>query len=783
MIRFPVLAVFAAGSVFAAPILDGPVPDSVPRPPAEPAPETWRFKVDLSQPMTGDYDLRKLMAGRDPWLTNRISRCFFGPIKRAPYFRDELNDDIDYYPEPYVERLAREGVNGLWLTIEFSDFSREVTGDWPEGGLRRIEKLRQTVARCGKYGIKVWLFCIEPSEKDFRKDPLALKHPDWIGCTYDNLMGTMCASHPGVQKYIRETVRDIFTAVPGLGGIINISNGERVTSCLSIIDIKSHPCRTLCDRCRGLSWAEPLHRVERPMVEGMREAGSDANLISWIYRGAYPLLPEGVVEAARTQPDGVIQQNNFETGVFLQQEGYWHLGPDYWISCPGPSIAFSQVAKAARSSGRRISAKIQLSCSHEIATIPVLPVPGLLYRKFKGMHDLGVTDSMFCWYFGSAPGLMNRAAGLLAYEDFKDDEETFLKRLAASEWGEDADRMMKVWKACSDGFANYPLSNPLQYYGPYHQGVVWPLRPDIEMRPLGDSWVPGQPAGGDLVGECLKDFSLREALALAKRMCAMVDAVEKDIAYLERRYADNPERRREIGLVRALQCHFTAGRDFFEFYHARRDAITFSRAGDTAGALRAIARMKAAVANELPLTRRMKELCLDDSRLGFHSEAESYLYYPDYFDWRVPVLEEAAVRLEQIEAEVRAGRGYPLSPLEQAAPVFPAKLDGRGDLVLEGEVPGNEKVTLWVYDRCGTHWVRKYEVEPVNGHYRCVIPALDWDNDPRQMPGWVQVHQDCFYMGDKWQFPEHPRFQHRWTHGDLLGFYSARIEITGSEEK
>ena len=35
-------------------------------------PETWRFKADLAQPMPGDYDVRRLMSGKSPWLTNRI---------------------------------------------------------------------------------------------------------------------------------------------------------------------------------------------------------------------------------------------------------------------------------------------------------------------------------------------------------------------------------------------------------------------------------------------------------------------------------------------------------------------------------------------------------------------------------------------------------------------------------------------------------------------------------------------------------------------------------------
>ena len=55
------------------------------------------------------------------WLKNRISRCFFGPIKRPPFNIDELMNDIDYYPDEYLSRLAHEGVNGLWLTITFRE--------------------------------------------------------------------------------------------------------------------------------------------------------------------------------------------------------------------------------------------------------------------------------------------------------------------------------------------------------------------------------------------------------------------------------------------------------------------------------------------------------------------------------------------------------------------------------------------------------------------------------------------------------------------------------------
>jgi len=46
--------------------------------------------------------------------------------------RDELMDDVDYYPGQYLNRLAHEGVNGLWLTVEFRDLI--ATTYTPEAG-------------------------------------------------------------------------------------------------------------------------------------------------------------------------------------------------------------------------------------------------------------------------------------------------------------------------------------------------------------------------------------------------------------------------------------------------------------------------------------------------------------------------------------------------------------------------------------------------------------------------------------------------------------------------
>ena len=44
---------------------------------------------------------------RKPFLSIRLGRCPFSPIKRWPVNTDELLDDIDYYPDAYLETLAK----------------------------------------------------------------------------------------------------------------------------------------------------------------------------------------------------------------------------------------------------------------------------------------------------------------------------------------------------------------------------------------------------------------------------------------------------------------------------------------------------------------------------------------------------------------------------------------------------------------------------------------------------------------------------------------------------
>lgn len=585
---------------------------------------------------------------RTPFIKRRISRCFFGPIKRPPRLRDELMDDQDYYPENYLNRLAHDGVNGLWLTIEFRDLCRtSITPDYGKTAERRLAKLQRTVAACRRYGIRTYVFCIEP--RAWTQDDAAIleRYPELGrgGAAWDNRR-MFCPFSDAARRYLTEAVGGLFRAVPHLGGLINISHGERATSCLSSL-ASTGEGRIQCPVCSQKQPWEILYATLEPMEQAMHAVAPDADLISWLYMPqpqgpVKSTLADWVYDIPAHTPPGVILQFNFESGVRRQVFGRELIGGDYWLSNPGPSDRFERVAESARAAGTAVSAKIQTGCSHEVASIPFVPIPGMLHRKFEAMRRLGVSASMLCWYFGNYPGVMNKAAGELSFEPFPEDEDAFLRRLAQVYWGADADTVAAAWKELAAGYQHYPLTNLFQYYGPMHDGPVWPLHLVPQDDPLSPSWLlastqtrePWPPSGdrvGEAFGECL---TLPEVVTLCRRISESWDRGTARLTALVPHWGQQPERLLDIGLAEALGIQFRSGYDIMRFYELRERLFRM----DGPGRQDLLAEMAAILRREIAGDERLLDLCAADSRLGFHSEAEGYKYFPDKIRWRMAQL-------------------------------------------------------------------------------------------------------------------------------------------------
>lgn len=591
---------------------------------------------------------------RVPVIRTRLSRCFFGPIKRPPKNRDELADDVDYYPDEYLNRLAHDGINGLWLTIEFEDLCRtSVIPEFGQDASRRLAKLKRTVKKCLRYGIKIYAFCIEPAGFP-EGSPVLAKHPD-LGGHESGWNTAFCVSTPQGRAHVEEATRNLFAAVPDLGGLIDISVGERTTHCYS------GTLRGInCPRCSRRKPREVLADVLSGMERGMHSVNPDAELISWPYGQYICWGTDLAVDAASHVPPRVILQQNFESSGKARQLGKVRTANDYWLSYIGPSALFRECACAAVKHGNRMSAKLQVGCSHEVATAPWVPVPGHLYRKYKAMHELSVSSAMQCWYFGNYPSLMTKAAGELSFAPFARTEDDFLLTLARRDWGRNAPEVVKAWKHFQRSYFNYPLSKLVGYYGPFHDGPIWPLYLEPRDLPLRPTWLIASPMtrepyppSGDRIGEFITySHTTDEMLTLFRRMAEHWNRGSAIFKRLLPDYADEPERQRDIGVALALGLQFQSGYNILRFYLMREDLPDMKRNGRLA----ALQEMKGLVQHELEIDKELLALCLKDSRLGFHSEAEGYKYYPALIRWRRRQLQDLLAReFPRVERRVRKG--------------------------------------------------------------------------------------------------------------------------------
>ena len=306
------------------------------------------IKADCCRIMAGDsegirraiYYLEDLLLGADgpflplgvikrkPWLRSRISRCFFGPIKRPPLNRDELMDDVDYYPDEYLNRLACEGVNGLWLTVAFSDLCQTSISRLDPDAEKRLTKLRLTVEKCLRYGIKTYIFCIEPRAMA-PDNPILMNNPVLKGPTDWDKSHCFCPFSEVAQEYLYDSTNWIFSQVPRLGGMINISFGERATTCMSSDSGRE------CPICSKKTPGEIIAAALKPMERGIHAAAPEAELISWLY------VPENgsgdqidrtpqMLDIAGKVPENIILQYNFESGGCKEQLGKERHAGDYW---------------------------------------------------------------------------------------------------------------------------------------------------------------------------------------------------------------------------------------------------------------------------------------------------------------------------------------------------------------------------------------------------------------------------------------------------------------------
>ncbi len=587
-------------------------------------------------------------------IKRRISRGFFAPINRPPKGANELADDTDYYPEPYLNRMMHDGVNALWV---YSDFDSLVESTYiPEFGKGRekaLEKLNKLIERTKRYGMEIFMFLIAPMS--LYEPAIANKYPG-IADKYPQVHGNssygptaFCVYSEFGSGYLKEASEGLMRAAPGLGGIMSITYGERVTSCGNTWGSPIKGWKNNCPHCSDKSRMDNVTRTVQLFKDGMDEVNPKYDFISWTYgmRGA---TTEQMEEYFEKLPQSAIAMVNFEDDGRVYQLGKKRFAFDYYLCYPGPSRMYKKAAEFAKKYNKELYAKMQICCSHELASVPYIPVPGLIYDKMIGAKETGTTGVMECWFFGSYPCIMSKAVGMLSGDKEYATKQEFLFDLAKLYWSKsDVPHAVSAWEYFEKAYTSYPVNVMFNYYGPMHDGVVW----DLQLKPknfgLPRTWQLMDKTDGDRIGECFfYGHTIDELIILCEEICFNWEKGCEQLSFTE---GWNDPKNEQVNIAKALKLLFNSGLNILKFYRHRQN-IGYGRA-DAKTSLDA---MREIVYAEIKNSQAMIPLCEADNRLGWHSEAEGYKFHPEKLNARIEKL-KILLETEFKEVEERIEKG------------------------------------------------------------------------------------------------------------------------------
>jgi hypothetical protein len=533
----------------------------------------------------------------------------FSPRFVSSYFSlltDVLGQElIDPFPDGYLNRLAHQDADGVWVYTLLEDLAPSPVFDGMGAGSElRIKRLRDLVNRAKKFGLKVYIYLNEPRAQFL---PFFDKYPSVKGQIEGNT-AALCTSTELVQKHLRGSFERLFRDVPGLGGVFVITASENLANCYS----HGYGAKTTCPRCSKRTPAEVIVESIRCMTEGVWAADPKAKFIVWDWSWHAVLGENSANEIIQQLPKGVSLMADFERGTGIERGGVRMNVEEYAISVIGPSPRAQLRSQQAKQLGLDFAAKIQLSTTWECGTVPFIPVPNLLARKAIAMREAGVSQSMQTWTIGSYPSPNSEAFALTQWNPQISEQEC-LRRVAAKRYGAAAvEDAVRGWSKLSSAFfEEYPYSTS-PYAGPLQHGPSLPLyRRDIP-----------PPYGNGSLFNCKDDwqrwtspYSPELMMKLLRHLCERWDDGVRNLQ-MAAQHAPLARRRmaeRDLGVAWMVGYTYRAYANDLDFYKARD-------AGDSAG-------MKRIATEELTATEEALRRVNADSRLGWESELQ-YFYRP-----------------------------------------------------------------------------------------------------------------------------------------------------------
>ncbi|HOF89958.1 MAG TPA: hypothetical protein PLZ36_17920, partial [Armatimonadota bacterium] len=252
--------------------------------------------------------------------------------------------------------------------------------------------------------------------------------------------------------------------------------------------------------------------------------------------------------------------------------------------------------------------------THELATVPNLPLIDHLYAKLRGVEELGLRGMLATWNFGNSFSLNTAAVGRFIARPERPTPAEFVARLAEEYLGvADGAGVADAVAHFSAAFAWFPFDMSLLYWWPGNYALAYPLTLEpLTGASMGWTWMMHE-RGDDLTQSAVQ-FTLPEIVEL---LTGLVAEWDNGLARYREALAGSarPTAQLELGTVTVIGCAYRSTLHIYKTYLLRRD-----RPEDRVAQYRAI--LDDEIAN-LTLALPWIEA---DPRLGFHAECQGWMF-------------------------------------------------------------------------------------------------------------------------------------------------------------
>ena len=239
---------------------------------------------------------------------------------------------------------------------------------------------------------------------------------------------------------------------------------------------------------------------------------------------------------------------------------------------------------------------------------------------------------MGCWNFGCSMTLNTFALGLFVREAVPHGEKEFLEQLAREYFGPvDQERILTAWEAFCKSFEQFPFSIPMLYWSVMNYAPAFALSSTYQAKPLAPSWMKTQPSEwGDRLEDCYGPFTLDEIISGFEVMVELWDAgLAKYRAALSRKAMETEQqachRIEELSCANMIGCHLRCSLGVFRFHRWRLAAM--ARLGLLPPCRTPLDdQARAIIQAQITHCKETLPLVEQDRRLGFHQEAQAWLY-------------------------------------------------------------------------------------------------------------------------------------------------------------